>query len=265
MSTSLRLQTGSTPVSEVTQLGTVLGIWAHPDDEAFLSAGLMAAARDAGQRVVCVTATLGEYGTDDPASWPPTRMARVREREWHASLAALGVAEHHLLGITDGACAAAPHEMIVAHLARIIRAVGPDTIVTFGPDGMTGHEDHQTVSAWATDAHAVAASHARLLYATTTEAFVRDWEPHREAFNVFLADGLPLRTPAADLAVELRLDSDIVDRKIVALKAQASQTTGLFAALGEERVRRWWSTETFVAANTAHARARDWGTWRVAA
>src|SRR6478609_11929198 len=79
------------PITDVTRLGTVRGSWAHPDDEAFLSAGLMAAARDAGQRVVCVTATLGEHGTDDPGSWPPMRMAQVREREWHASLAALGV------------------------------------------------------------------------------------------------------------------------------------------------------------------------------
>ncbi len=252
-------------ITDAARLGTVLGIWAHPDDEAFLSAGLMAAARDAGQRVVCVTATLGEHGTDDPGSWPPTRMARVREREWHASLAALGVTEHHLLGLTDGTCAAAPHDQIVARLAHIIGMVGPDTIVTFGPDGMTGHEDHQTVSAWATDAHAVAAPDARLLYATTTDEFVRDWEPDRDSFNVFLADGLPLRTPATELAVELRLDADTVDRKIVALRAQASQTTGLFAALGEERVRRWWSTETFVAAHTAHTRERAWGTWRVAA
>jgi LmbE family N-acetylglucosaminyl deacetylase len=252
-------------ITDVTQLGTVLGIWAHPDDEAFLSAGLMAAARDAGQRVVCVTATLGEHGTDDPGSWPPNRMARVRERELHASLAALGVSEHHLLGLTDGTCAAAPHHVIVEHLAHIVDLVAPDTIVTFGPDGMTGHEDHQTVSAWATDAHTLAAPDARLLYATTTEEFAQAWEPSRDAFNVFLADGLPLRTPACDLAVELRLDADAVDRKIVALRAQASQTTGLFTALGEDRVREWWSTETFVEAHTARARAQAWGTWRVAA
>ena len=63
-------------ITDAARLGTVLGIWAHPDDEAFLSAGLMAAARDAGQRVVCVTATLGEHGTSDPGSWPPNRMAR---------------------------------------------------------------------------------------------------------------------------------------------------------------------------------------------
>src|SRR5687767_15747549 len=46
--------------SVVAGLGTVLGIWAHPDDEAYLSGGLMAMARDHGSRVVCVTATRGE-------------------------------------------------------------------------------------------------------------------------------------------------------------------------------------------------------------
>ncbi len=48
--------------SDVAQLGTILGIWAHPDDETWSSAGLMAMAADNGQRVVCVTATYGENG-----------------------------------------------------------------------------------------------------------------------------------------------------------------------------------------------------------
>ena len=39
---------------------TLLGVWAHPDDEAYLSAGLMAESRRRGDRVVVVTATLGE-------------------------------------------------------------------------------------------------------------------------------------------------------------------------------------------------------------
>ena len=47
------------------ELGTILGIWAHPDDEAWLSAGLMARAVDAGSRIVCVTATRGELGVQD--------------------------------------------------------------------------------------------------------------------------------------------------------------------------------------------------------
>lgn len=252
-------------VTDVADLGTVLGVWAHPDDEAFLAGGLMAAARDAGRRVVCVTATLGEHGTADPEAWPPARLGRVRGHELVASMAVLGVTEHHLLGITDGTCAAQPFDALVRHLARVIDIVAPDTIVTFGPDGFTGHEDHQTVSAWVTAARAVAAPATRLLYVTTTDDFVDLWRPARSAFDVFLADGLPLRTPGSDLAVRLRLDPDLLDRKVVALRAQASQTTGLVAAVGEDRIRRWWATETFVSADgVAAARTRDWGTWRVA-
>jgi hypothetical protein len=40
---------------------------------------------------------------------------------------------------------------------------------------MTGHEDHQAVSARATAAHAVAAPDARLLAPATTEEFVQTW------------------------------------------------------------------------------------------
>ena len=40
----------------------------------------------------------------------------------------------------------------------------------------------------------------------------------------------------------------------MALRAQASQTSALIAALGEERVREWWSTETFIAAAVAESR-----------
>jgi LmbE family N-acetylglucosaminyl deacetylase len=173
------------------------------------------------------------------------------------------VTEHFLLGLTDGSCASADRAAVVSQLVGIIDALAPDTIVTFGPDGMTGHEDHQTVSTWATDARAAAAPHARLLYATTTEDFAVAWESCRDDFDVFLADGLPLRTPAVDLAVALRLDPAALDRKIVALRAQASQTTALFAALGEDRVRQWWSQETFIAAEAAPA--EGWGTWRLAA
>ena len=45
---------------------TLLGVWAHPDDEAYLSSALMAAVRREGARVVVVTATHGEHGTGDP-------------------------------------------------------------------------------------------------------------------------------------------------------------------------------------------------------
>ena len=85
--------------TDVAELGTILGIWAHPDDEAYLSGGLMAMARDNGQRVVCVTATRGELGTPDPVAWPPDRLAAERTREMARCLAVLGVRRAPLAGL----------------------------------------------------------------------------------------------------------------------------------------------------------------------
>ncbi|MEU4620174.1 PIG-L family deacetylase [Actinoplanes sp. NPDC023801] len=72
---------------DIAALGTVLGAWAHPDDEAYLPGGLMALARDAGSRMVCVTATRGEHGTGDPALRPPDRLAARRTADYSAWVA----------------------------------------------------------------------------------------------------------------------------------------------------------------------------------
>ena len=55
-------------VDTVGDLGDILGVWAHPDDEVWLSAGLMMRTIDDGHHVTCVTATKGEAGfpDDDP-------------------------------------------------------------------------------------------------------------------------------------------------------------------------------------------------------
>ena len=227
------------------ELGTVLAVWAHPDDEAYLAGGLMALAADGGCRVVCVTATRGEHGTADPLRWPPARIAAVRERELAASLAALGVTEHHWLGIEDGTCAAASPIGPVATIARLIREVGADTVVTFGPDGMTGHLDHRAVSRWTTQAWAVSGARGRLLHATCTDSFARRFRSIHERFDVF-QPGLPRVTPEADLTLHLALDGELLDRKVVALRAQASQTASLVTAMGEELFREWCAEESFL-------------------
>src|SRR5437764_10756795 len=113
-------------------LGTVLGIWAHPDDEAYLSAGIMAAAVDAGQRVVCVTATRGELGSLDEERWPLDTLAAVREKELDACLGVLGVTEHVWLDYRDGGCDAVPVDEAANRLVAMLDDVRPDTVLTFG-------------------------------------------------------------------------------------------------------------------------------------
>lgn len=228
-----------------TDLGTILGVWAHPDDEAYLAGGLMALARQAGQRVVVATATRGEAGTSDPDVWPPRRLARVREAELHASLAALGVTEHHFLGYVDGTLPDEDLREAIDRVADIVATVRPDTIITFGPDGLTGHSDHRRVSTWATVARELVAPDARLLYATTTARFVERWQHVHDRFDIYMDPALPARTSSDQIALEVVLDGAIADRKLVALRAQASQTAGLISAMGEQVYRAWTSTETF--------------------
>lgn len=234
-------------VTRVEDLGTVLGIWAHPDDEAYLSAGLMAAARDAGQRVVVVTATYGERGTADPGRWSPARLAALRQHELVASLAVAGVYEHQWLGFLDGECAAIPSGVGEAVVGRVIDEVRPDTIVTFGPEGMTGHPDHQAVSAWTTAAWQARAATGRLLHATLTPGFHATWGSLNERLGIWMSGHGP-STPPQDLALLVECSGAQRDRKLVALRAHASQTAQLVEEVGAEEFGRWWATEAFVAA-----------------
>ncbi len=233
------------PGVDLAKLGTMVAVWAHPDDEAFLSAGLMAQAAEAGSRVVCVTATRGEHGTADPWRWPPARLAAVRERELAASLTVLGVKEHHWLGIEDGRCATVSPIGPVATISRLIREVGADTVVTFGPDGLTGHSDHRAVSRWTTQAWAVSGARGQLLHATCTGGFARRFRAVHDRFAIF-DPGLPTETPDADVVLRLCLDGELLDRKIVALRAHASQTASLITAMGEGLFREWCAEESFL-------------------
>jgi LmbE family N-acetylglucosaminyl deacetylase len=234
---------------------TLLGVWAHPDDEAYLSAGLMAQARRLGDRVVVVTATAGELGTDDPVRWPPDRLGALRRQELRASLAALDVAEHMVLGLPDGGL---PHVDATRTIAAIIDAVRPDTIVTFGPDGMTGHADHQAVCAWTTEARRIAAPTARLWYSTVTADFHDEWGDVNDDIDLFGmgSAGPPCARPG-ELAHHIELDDRTLDQKLVALRAHASQTTKLIELLGVDLYREWWRTEYFADADRARSGERE--------
>jgi LmbE family N-acetylglucosaminyl deacetylase len=207
----------------------------------------MALATDAGSRVVCVTATRGELGTADPERWPPDRLAAERSEELVRCLAILGVTEHRWLDYRDGACAAAPAAEAVAQLCEVIEEVVPDTVVTFGPDGNTGHPDHQAVSAWTTAAFGRAARPgARLLHSAVPERWARRWGALHESLDVFVP-GYPVTVPDDGLAFALALDPATVARKLRALAAQETQTAGLIATMGLETYSAWISEEAFVA------------------
>jgi LmbE family N-acetylglucosaminyl deacetylase len=231
-------------------LGTILGVWAHPDDESYLCGGLMARAVRDGARVVCITATRGELGSPDEERWPSgAPLAAVRTAEMEAALAVLGVTEHHWLDYPDGGCALVDQDEAVRRVAAVMAEVDPDTVLTFGPDGMTGHDDHKAACRWATEAFdQVARPGAVLAYATNTPDWNVRFVPAMDELNVYMGVRPP-ETPPEELVIHEELTGDLLEAKLRALRSMPSQVQPLIDAIGEETYRAAMAQETF--------RARD--------
>jgi LmbE family N-acetylglucosaminyl deacetylase len=198
--------------------------------------------------VVCVTATRGELGSTDPERWPPGEaLAAVRTAEMERALAFLGVTEHHWLDYPDGGCASADEAQAVGRLQALLEDVRPEHVLTFGPDGQTGHLDHITVSRWvglAVDALDVG-SRPRVLHARPSTEWLTQWRPVLEPLGVYMGFE-PISTPRAELAVHVVLDGDLLQAKLDALLAQVSQSGPVLNALGVDVLREGIRDESFI-------------------
>ena len=239
--------------ARVGALGTILGVWAHPDDEVYLSAGVMRLALENGQRVVCITATAGEHGTDDPVTWPAATLRTQRRQELHDGLAVLAAGqlrtiEHHWLDHEDGRCAEADLERAAGRLRDLIESVEPDTILTFGPDGMTGHPDHRTVARWVSAALEGRPDILRL-DAVAARSWIDQFEPSDDIAGYF-DDGYPHLVDDAAVALHISPDGDLRSNKEAALRAHTTQTPPVIEELGPRLWHAFSNTESFAVHST---------------
>jgi LmbE family N-acetylglucosaminyl deacetylase len=228
----------------IRELGTILFVGAHPDDEIFIAGGILAQAVRNGQRVACVTATHGEQGVQD-TRLTPGELAQVRIRELEKSLAILGVKEHSWLSYSDGRCAEADKAEAADKVRRVVEKVRPDTILTFGPDGLTGHPDHQAVSGWVSQA---AGSGTRVLWAVVAPEQYEQLRPADEAANIFYNIERPPLAEPADCAVDFRLPPDVTELKSRAFEVVASQMEKILAARPFDKPGEALARECFVMA-----------------
>ena len=130
---------------------TILAVFAHPDDEVAIGPILAKYAAE-GHDVYLVTVNSGQGGasnTDIPAG---EQLGAAREKEVRCSADKLGIHEPFLLGFWDGEISNRAAMMPMRdRLREIVNQVKPDVMITFGPDGATGHPDHRTVGNVATE------------------------------------------------------------------------------------------------------------------
>ena len=121
---------------DLSQARRVLVFAPHPDDEAIGCGGLLALLARAGTAVKVVLVSDGSGAGDLPAGTD-----QVRQREFVASLAQLGVVDHALLGFPDGDLRLEPK--LCDALARQVSEFAPDWV--FVPSASDLHRDHRVV------------------------------------------------------------------------------------------------------------------------
>jgi LmbE family N-acetylglucosaminyl deacetylase len=164
---------------------TLLAVFAHPDDEAFVGPLLSHYARQ-GVRVRLAIVTEGAKGASPRLGIPAgPEMARVRAEEARCSCRALGIEAPILLGFEDGGLGKSsdPPDGYLKRVAQKIRELlartRPDVVITWGPEGGYGHPDHRLVGAVVTEAVQAGADGApsRLLYPGIPANHARSADP----------------------------------------------------------------------------------------
>jgi LmbE family N-acetylglucosaminyl deacetylase len=197
---------------------TLLVVLAHPDDESFGIGGTLAKAAAAGVRVVLVCATRGQAGipglTGDEAG-------ALRQKELEAAAAALGINELRWLQYMDGRLGEADTEEVVALLATIMWQTRPQAVITFGPDGISGHPDHMAIHRFTTIAVDRALPYTRLYYMAASKATEQGC-------------GVPLtRTYVPDPLVSIDIEG-FQEAKVRAMQCHASQKPPFEGSPAEE-------------------------------
>jgi len=140
---------------------SLLAVTAHPDDESFLFGGALAVHAQRGGRAALLCLTDGQAGRTGGIC-PSEELGRVRRAELREAASILGVANVFVAGLPDGRLREVSDEEGARTVAKHADRFRADVLLTFGPEGASGHEDHRACWRWAQRA-----AGDRALYAAT--------------------------------------------------------------------------------------------------
>ena len=166
---------------------------------------------DAGWEVSVLCATRGEagrrgeYGNDNLSAG---EFALVRQREMEDACRVLGVGKPLFLKCADGGVAKDCRDSATTEIVRFLRKWKPDVVITFGPDGVSGHTDHVAIGGIATVA-AREAGVRSLYYVLRSESLSTCCKPE-----------VPVSSPPVTTVIDV---SGFGERKLRAMRCYRSQ------------------------------------------
>ena len=239
-----------------------LAVFAHPDDDAYGVGGTLALERDAIEPHVILTTSGGAGEISDPELATTENLTEVREGEERAAVTALGWPELpvHFLRYPDGGLIDVDRAELVDRLAELMSEIRPHVVATFGPEGVTKHDDHITTGQATTEAfhRARAAAQAegdeeafRFLYynGIPQSGIDQFWQALRDrGVEVGDTEGPFMPRGVPDETIAVRVDcSSVMQTKLEGIRAHATQWNEM-ALMPPELLERFLSEETFVRA-----------------
>jgi LmbE family N-acetylglucosaminyl deacetylase len=153
---SINLLIAITSFSQVKPGKTILGIFAHPDDENMIGSVFSKYARE-GNKVYVIIATDGKYGTRVTKIPEGDSLGAIREQETICACKNLAIEPPIFLALDrldtkNGVRSYLNnHKKFLSELKIYIDSLKPDVLITFGPDGEYGHSEHIVVGASVTE------------------------------------------------------------------------------------------------------------------
>ena len=121
----------------------MLVVFAHPDDESFISSGTIAKYVKAGWTVDLICATRGEAGNTGPYGEKTSgQLGSIRQGELEKVGKLLGISSITLLGYMDGQLNVQPSGELEDKIDRKMEEYIPDCVITFDTTGVSNHPDH---------------------------------------------------------------------------------------------------------------------------
>lgn len=189
----------------------LLAVFAHPDDETYRAGGTLALLARRGVRVHVLCATRGEAGIPEMA---PDEAGRVRQTELECACRALGIEPPRFLDCRDGTLSQVDEDQAIEQVGQAVQELRPQVLLTWPPNGVSGHPDHLAVSRWTGEVFRRTAGLVALYHLVVPQSLAEAMEMDH------------LRT-VPDEAVTLAVDvSAVWEAKMAAIRCHRTQMGG---------------------------------------
>ena len=159
--------------------------------------------------VLCATrGEAGRRGDYEKENLSTGGFGLVRQREMEEACRVLGVRKPLFMKCADGRVSHDCRNTAKAKIVRFLRKWKPDTVITFGPDGVSGHSDHVAIGEIATVA-AREAGIRTLYYVLRSESLSTCCKPE-----------VPVSSPPVTTVIDV---SGFGERKLRAMRCYRSQ------------------------------------------